>query len=113
MSQDPITEVLLINVLRCLTPGEFAKLLVDLQPLLAADGRVVIKDTDYTLLADHIMLNNLSIQEVNNILYGTGYRGVFNRSNVIAHANSIGMYEDEAYYSGYEFGVILRKHNGN
>ena len=104
---EPLEEVLMLDVLQCLTPDEFATLLAGLVPLMHPDGKIVIKDTDYSLLAHRIVYSLANIREVNAI-YAPGRRGIFNRANVVAHAESVGLYEAEAYYNNVDFGVTLR-----
>lgn len=101
------TEILLLNVAHQFTPNEFAPILADLKKILAPGGSIVITDVDYDIIANLLVYKNMDIIGLNQLLYRPGQRGLFSLTNIIAHAESIGLFVEESYYNGVNFGVKL------
>lgn len=104
----PLTEVLLLNAIHQITAEETANLITALVPLLAQDGKIVITDIDYDMVANKIAYNRCDIFMLNtDFFYRPGQKSIYNKTNVVAHAESSGLFCLESYYSDCLFGVVL------
>lgn len=106
----PLTEVLLLNVIHQITAEETANLITALVPLLAPNGKIVITDIDYDMVANAVVHNRCDIFMLNTqFLYRPGQKSIYNKTNIVAHAESSGLFCAESYFNGCQFGVVLGK----